>query len=206
MLGLGPVNRLAAPPHGLNILLQNLWMTIHPPIMFMGFASTLIPCALALGALVRRSWDGFAKQAMPWALYAFMFLGFGKFLGGYWAYETLGWGGYWAWDPVENASFVPWLISAALVHGLQVQQARGSWKQVNLLLAITAFRAFFYGTFLTRSGVLNEFSVHSFVSPGGLPLVLLLGFLLFFAVGFWGLWLARYSQIRSEATYEALNE
>jgi cytochrome c-type biogenesis protein CcmF len=206
MLGLGPLTVVPKDGQGLNILLQNVWMTIHPPIMFMGFAATLIPCALALGALVRRDWDGWVRQAQPWVVYAFMFLGFGKFLGGYWAYETLGWGGYWAWDPVENASFVPWLISAAMVHGLQVQAARGSWKQVNLFLAITAFLTFFYGTFLTRSGALNEFSVHSFVSPGGLVMALLLGFLVLFAVAFYGLWIARYSQIRSEPTYENVNE
>ncbi len=206
MIGLAKLEVIPKNGQGLNILLQNFWMTIHPPIMFMGFSSTLIPCALAMGAMVRREWDGWVRQAMPWALYAFMFLGFGKFLGGYWAYETLGWGGYWAWDPVENASFVPWLFSAALVHGLQAQQARGSWKQVNLLLAVTAFLAFFYGTFLTRSGVLNEFSVHSFVSPGGLPLVLLLGFLLFFVTLFWGLWLSRFTRIQSEPTYESVTE
>jgi cytochrome c-type biogenesis protein CcmF len=206
MLGLGKLDNIPHDGNGLNILLQNLWMTIHPPIMFMGFSSTLIPCALALGALVKRDWDGWVRSAMPWALYAFMFLGFGKFLGGYWAYETLGWGGYWAWDPVENASFVPWLLSAALVHGLQAQQARGSWKQVNLLLAITTFLSFFYGTFLTRSGALNEFSVHSFVSPGGLPLVLLLGFLLFFCAAFWGLWLWRFARIHSEPTYDRFDE
>jgi cytochrome c-type biogenesis protein CcmF len=208
MQTLGLRHLAGVPPdgQGLNILLQNLWMTIHPPIMFMGFSSTLIPCVLAVGALVRRDWDGWARQALPWAVYAFMFLGFGLFLGGYWAYETLGWGGYWAWDPVENSSFVPWLLTGALVHGLQVQQARGSWKQVNLLLAITAFLAFFYGTFLTRSGALNEFSVHSFVSPGGMAMGLLLGFLLLFTVGFWGLWLARMGRIQSEPTYEQLNE
>jgi cytochrome c-type biogenesis protein CcmF len=206
MLGLSHLHNVPTNGQGLNILLQNIWMTIHPPIMFLGFVATTIPCALALGALVRRSWDGWVKQALPWTLFAFMFLGFGKFLGGYWAYETLGWGGYWAWDPVENASFVPWLLCAALVHGLQVQQARGSWKQVNLLLAITAFLSFFYGTFLTRSGALNEFSVHSFVSPGGLPLVLLLSFLIAFCVGFWGLWLFRVAKIQSEPTYERVDE
>jgi cytochrome c-type biogenesis protein CcmF len=206
MLGLGPLSAIPKNGQGLNILLQNFWMTIHPPIMFMGFTSTLIPAALALGALVRKDWDGWVRQAMPWAVYAFMFLGFGLFLGGYWAYETLGWGGYWAWDPVENSSFVPWLLTGALVHGLQVQQARGSWKQVNLFLAPTAFLAFFYGTFLTRSGALNEFSVHSFVSPGGLPTAMLLGFLLVFTLSFWGLWLSRVARIQSEPTYEHLNE
>jgi cytochrome c-type biogenesis protein CcmF len=103
---------------------------------------------------------------MPWVVFTVVTLGLGIFLGGYWAYETLGWGGYWAWDPVENASLIPWLVAIALVHGMVVEKSRGTWRRTNLFLAITLFLLIVYGTFLTRSGVLADFSVHSFVDLG----------------------------------------
>jgi cytochrome c-type biogenesis protein CcmF len=156
------------PPdgQGLNPLLQDPWMVIHPPVMFAGFASLSVPFAFAIGALWTKRWDGWVVRAMPWALFTFVCLGTAILMGGYWAYKTLGWGGYWAWDPVENTSLVPWLATTALVHGMFLQKAREKHRKINVILAILAFCTILYGTFLTRSGVLADFSVHSFVDLG----------------------------------------
>ena len=156
------------PPdgQGLNPLLQDPWMVIHPPVMFAGFASLSVPFAFAIAALWTKRWDGWVVRAMPWALFTFVCLGTAILMGGYWAYKTLGWGGYWAWDPVENTSLVPWLATAALVHGMFLQKAREKHRKINVILAILAFCCILYGTFLTRSGVLADFSVHSFVDLG----------------------------------------
>ncbi len=156
------------PPdgQGLNPLLQDPWMVIHPPVMFAGFASLSVPFAFAIAALWTKRWDGWVVRAMPWALFTFVCLGTAILMGGYWAYKTLGWGGYWAWDPVENTSLVPWLATAALVHGMYLQKAREKHRKINIILAILAFCTILYGTFLTRSGVLADFSVHSFVDLG----------------------------------------
>ncbi len=151
---------------GLNPLLQNPWMTIHPPIMFLGYAATAVPFAFAVAALWGRRYDEWTKASMPWALVTVVTLGCAILLGGYWAYVTLGWGGYWGWDPVENASLVPWIASAALVHGMILQRARGRFRKLNFSLAVLAYVLVVYGTFLTRSGVLADFSVHSFVDLG----------------------------------------
>jgi cytochrome c-type biogenesis protein CcmF len=151
---------------GLNPLLQNPWMTIHPPIMFLGYAATAVPFAFAVAALWGRRYDEWTKAAMPWALVTVVTLGCAILLGGYWAYVTLGWGGYWGWDPVENSSLVPWIASAALVHGMVLQRARGRFRKLNFSLAILAYVLVVYATFLTRSGVLADFSVHSFVDLG----------------------------------------
>ncbi|HQR67105.1 MAG TPA: cytochrome c biogenesis protein CcsA, partial [Thermoanaerobaculia bacterium] len=171
------------PPdgQGLNPLLQDPWMVIHPPVMFAGFASLSVPFAFAIGALWTKRWDGWVVRAMPWALFTFVTLGTAILMGGYWAYKTLGWGGYWAWDPVENTSLVPWLATAALVHGMYLQKAREKHRKINIILAIAAYCCILYGTFLTRSGVLADFSVHSFIDLGitgwlvGIILVFLLG-------------------------------
>jgi len=155
------------PPEGagLNPLLQNPWMAIHPPILFLGFASMGLPFAYAMAGLFRRDVDGWGPRAMPWTLFGFGILGLGLILGGYWAYETLGWGGYWAWDPVENSSLVPWLFAGALFHGLILQrQTKGALRRFNLVLAALCFGAVTYGSYLNRSGVLSDFSVHSFVA------------------------------------------
>ncbi len=156
------------PPdgQGLNPLLQDPWMVIHPPVMFAGFASLSVPFAFAIAALWTKRWDGWVVRAMPWALFTFVCLGTAILMGGYWAYKTLGWGGYWAWDPVENTSLVPWLATTALVHGMYLQKAREKHRKINVILAILAFCCILYGTFLTRSGVLADFSVHSFVDLG----------------------------------------
>jgi cytochrome c-type biogenesis protein CcmF len=151
---------------GLNPLLQNPWMVIHPPVMFIGYASLAIPFAFALAALWMRRYDEWTKASMPWVLLSLGSLGLAIMLGGYWAYETLGWGGYWGWDPVENASLVPWLATAALTHGMLLQRGRKRFRRMNLVLAIFAYLLVVYATFLTRSGVLGDFSVHSFVDLG----------------------------------------
>ena len=165
-----PFKLLPPPPPadgvGLNPLLQDPWMVIHPPVMFLGFASLSVPFSFAIAALWKKRWDGWITRALPWALLTFLTLGTAILMGGYWAYKTLGWGGYWGWDPVENTSLVPWLFTAALVHGMFLQRSRKRHRKINLILACTAYAAILYGTFLTRSGVLADFSVHSFIDLG----------------------------------------
>ncbi len=151
---------------GLNPLLQDDWMVIHPPIMFVGYAAAAIPMAFALAALWFRDTSTWARRAFPWTLGGFLVLGGAIMLGGYWAYETLGWGGYWGWDPVENASLIPWLIGTVLIHGLYMERTKGRYRRLNLVLAALLYLSVLYGTFLTRSGVLADFSVHSFVDLG----------------------------------------
>jgi cytochrome c-type biogenesis protein CcmF len=163
--------KLLPPPYpedgvGLNPLLQDPWMVIHPPVMFIGFASLSVPFSFAIAAMWKKRWDGWITRAVPWALLTFLTLGTAILMGGYWAYKTLGWGGYWGWDPVENTSLVPWLFTAALVHGMFLQRSRKRHRKINLLLACTAYATILYGTFLTRSGVLADFSVHSFIDLG----------------------------------------
>ena len=161
-----PPGQVPFDGQGLNPLLQNPWMTIHPPIMFVGYAATAVPFAFAVAALWGRQYDEWVKASLPWALLTVVTLGCAILLGGYWAYVTLGWGGYWGWDPVENSSLIPWLASAALVHGMLLQRARGRFRKLNFALAILAYVLVVYATFLTRSGVLADFSVHSFVDLG----------------------------------------
>jgi cytochrome c-type biogenesis protein CcmF len=162
-LGAGPV---PTDGKGLNPLLENMWMVIHPPILFLGFSSLLAPFAWCLYGLIYRDWDGWARAAFPWALFSFTALGLGLSLGGYWAYETLGWGGFWGWDPVENSSLVPWLFITALLHGIAIQNKNGGYKVTNFALGFLPFAFMSYGTFLTRTGLLADFSVHSFSSMG----------------------------------------
>jgi len=151
---------------GLNPLLQDPWMVIHPPIMFVGYALSAVPFAFAMAALWRRDFDGWAARAFPWALGGFLVLGLAIMLGGFWAYKTLGWGGYWGWDPVENASLIPWILGGALIHGLHMERVKKRYRRANYVLASLVYLAVLYGTFLTRSGVLADFSVHSFVDLG----------------------------------------
>jgi cytochrome c-type biogenesis protein CcmF len=160
------LDRAPADGQGLNPLLQDNWMVIHPPIMFVGYALAAVPFAFAMAALWKRDTSEWAARAFPWALGGFLVLGLAILLGGYWAYKTLGWGGYWGWDPVENASLIPWLFGTALVHGLYLERTRKRFRRVNLVLASLVFLSVLYGTFLTRSGVLADFSVHSFVDLG----------------------------------------
>ncbi|HWQ15553.1 MAG TPA: cytochrome c biogenesis protein CcsA [Roseiflexaceae bacterium] len=151
---------------GLNEALHNMWMLIHPPILFVGFALMAVPFAYAIGGVWRRDYDGWVRDALPWTLAAWAFLGLALLLGGYWAYETLGWGGYWGWDPVENSALVPWLAATALIHAMLAQRAGGGLRRTNIALALVTYLTVFYATFLTRSGVLSSFSVHSFVEEG----------------------------------------
>lgn len=187
---------------GLNILLQNHWMVIHPPIMFLGFTSLAFPFAVGVAALVRKDWDEWVDVAWPWALFAWCALGSGLFLGGYWAYTVLGWGGFWGWDNVENSSLIPWLATTALLHGLMLQRARGSMKRANLLFALTPYILVLFGSFLTRSGILADFSVHSFAAPARVIFNILLVYVCVFFVASAGLLLCRVRSIPSVEAFE----
>ncbi len=188
--GLAP-GQIPFDGQGLNPLLQNPWMTVHPPAMFLGYAATAVPFAFAVAALLERRYDEWVRAALPWALVTVVTLGGAILLGGYWAYVTLGWGGYWGWDPVENSSLVPWLVSSALVHGMLLQRSRGRFRKLNISLAILGYILVLYATFLTRSGVLADFSVHSFVDLG-ISGWLVANLLLFAVLGFGALaWRAR---------------
>ncbi|MCX6828395.1 MAG: cytochrome c biogenesis protein CcsA [candidate division Zixibacteria bacterium] len=182
VFGLSPFRPLefaATEGAGLNPLLQDPWMVIHPPVMFLAFAMAGIPFAIALAALVKRDFSQWLKITLPYVASTSLALIVANVLGGYWAYKTLGWGGYWAWDPVENTSFVPWVISIALIHGLLIERRSGALRRANLLLTASIFFLVIYGTFLTRSGVLADFSVHSLVDLGinGMLVGFLLAFL-----------------------------
>ncbi len=179
---------------GLAPTLNNYWVVIHPPTIFLGFGSLIVLFAYAVSALGRRDYDDWVSRVRPWALVSMSLLGLGLCMGGFWAYETLGWGGFWMWDPVENVSFVPWVLVVVLVHGLIVQGARGKWQLSNLLFAGLPFLAFTYGTFLTRAGFLDKVSVHSFAQMNASAHKVLLWFLIATVVGFAGLWLRRLVQ------------
>ena len=155
-----------ADGQGLNPLLEDPWMVVHPPVLFLGYAALAIPFALGLAALVRKDYREWNRMVWPWTLFGVVTLGAGIVLGGVWAYKVLGWGGYWGWDPVENASLVPWLVSIALLHGLLIQRTTGSLIRTNLVLASLGWVTVLAGTYLTRSGVLQNFSVHSFPDLG----------------------------------------
>lgn len=167
------------PPvgNGLTPALQNIWVVIHPPIIFAGFGSLSVMFAWAISAMASRDVKSWVPMVRPWAILSTAILGLGLCLGGFWAYETLGWGGFWAWDPVENVSFVPWIFTIALVHGLIVQATRGRWVRANLVLATVPFLTFCFGTLMTRSGVLGDASVHSFAEMNRVALKILLGLL-----------------------------
>ena len=152
--------------NGLNKLLQNYWMVIHPPVLFLGFASTIVPFAFAMAGLWSRNFTGWLKQALPWALFSAAVLGVGIMLGAIWAYESLTFGGYWAWDPVENASLVPWMILVAGIHTLLIYKHSGHSLRATYLFFILSFGFILYSTFLTRSGILGEASVHAFTDLG----------------------------------------
>src|SRR5690606_36135782 len=153
-----------APPadgEGLNPLLQNYWMAIHPPALYLGMTGWTVPFAFVVAALVTgRLHDEWIHAARKWVLVAFAFLSLGNILGAFWSYEELSWGGYWAWDPVENASFLPWLTGTAYLHSVMIQERRGILKVWNVFLLATTFVLTVFGTFLTRSGLIA--SVHSF--------------------------------------------
>ena len=168
---------------GLNPNLENYWMVIHPPTLFLGFAALTVPFAFALAALFWRGDlasvnDGWLRRALPWGLFSFAVLGLAMMMGGYWAYEMLGWGGFWEWDPVENGPFVPWMGILGFLHAAQIQRVRGGFSKPTLLFALLPLSGAMYETFLTRTGVLDKFSVHSFSTLGGAANNVLLGALL----------------------------
>lgn len=182
---------------GLSPALQNYWVVFHPPVIFLGFGSLTVLFAYSLAAMATRDTVHWTKAVRPWALVSLAFVGAGLCLGGLWAYETLGWGGFWAWDPVENASLVPWVFTAALVHGVMVQITRGKWVSTNLLLASMPFLSFVYGTFLTRSGILSDASVHSFAEMDRAALKLLVGLVSTAVVAFVVLWIAQLLKVKA---------
>ncbi len=151
---------------GLNPLLQNYWMVIHPPTLFLGFALTIVPFAFAVTSLFQKEYRAWIKPALPWALAGGMILGAGIIMGGFWAYESLSFGGYWAWDPVENASLVPWLLLISGIHLMLIKKVTNSSTIASYTLVISSYIMVLYATFLTRSGVLGETSVHSFTDLG----------------------------------------
>ncbi len=159
-----PFRILANPPadgQGLNPLLQDPGMIIHPPILYTGYVGFIIPFAFGIAVLLmNRTGTRWIEEVRRWTLFSWMFLGFGVLLGARWAYIELGWGGYWGWDPVENASLMPWLVGTAFLHSVMIEQRRGMLKTWNVALIVLTFELSMFGTFLTRSGVLT--SVHSF--------------------------------------------
>ncbi|MBX3008874.1 MAG: cytochrome c biogenesis protein CcsA [Melioribacteraceae bacterium] len=186
------VNDFIIEGKGLNPLLQNFWMQIHPPILFVGFAMSAVPFSFAFAAILKNEYKDWVKQSLPWVLAGTMVLGAAIMLGGYWAYGVLGWGGYWGWDPVENSSLVPWIIGVASIHTLLVQKktqdkgGSGRFVKTNLILSILTYILVLYSTFLTRSGILGDASVHSFVDPGMtvyLFLVIFLGLFTLLGIG-----------------------
>ncbi|MFC3416632.1 cytochrome c biogenesis protein CcsA [Algoriphagus hitonicola] len=175
---------------GLNPLLQNIWMVIHPPTLFLGYASTLVPFAFLIGGLATKRYSEWVRPALPWAIFSAMVLGMGILMGAYWAYVTLNFGGYWNWDPVENAVYVPWLILVASVHTMITYKKSSTALKTSIVLVILSFILVLYATFLVRSGVLGDASVHSFTDLGlsGQLLIYMLFFLavsLFFAIRSW---------------------
>lgn len=164
---------LSASARGLNPLLRHFGMAIHPPMLYLGFIGFMVPCAFAFAALATGNLSvQWIKASRRWALVAWIFLSLGLILGGRWAYDVLGWGGYWGWDPVENAAFLPWLVGTAYLHSIMIQEKRGMFKTWNMILIVVTFSAVIFGTFATRSGLVE--SVHSFArSDIGFPFFIL---------------------------------
>jgi cytochrome c-type biogenesis protein CcmF len=203
LFGANPFDRLDFTPmdgRGLNPQLQNPGMVIHPPMLYLGYISITIPFAFAVAALFTRRLDtGWLHAIRKWTLLSWVFLSVGITLGMWWAYVELGWGGYWAWDPVENASFMPWLTMTAFLHSVMIQEKRGMLKRWNVILVGISFALSIFGTFITRSGIIS--SVHSFAqSPVGnfFAAFLIVGGL-FMA---WLTW-SRWDLLRTEARLES---
>jgi cytochrome c-type biogenesis protein CcmF len=157
--------------NGLNPLLQNVTMAIHPPTLYLGYVGFSVPFGFAISAMINRDTSPLWIQSIRrWSLVAWLFLSIGIILGGWWAYRELGWGGYWAWDPVENASFMPWLTATAFVHSIIIQEKKDMLRVWNMVLIIITFTLCIFGTFLTRSGVMS--SVHSFTGSSLGPIFL----------------------------------
>jgi cytochrome c-type biogenesis protein CcmF len=202
--GANPFERLPVTPpdgNGLNPQLQNPGMVMHPPMLYLGYISITIPFAFALAALLSRKLDtGWLYAIRKWTILSWLFLSVGIVLGMWWAYVELGWGGYWAWDPVENASFLPWLTMTAFLHSVMIQEKRGMLKRWNMSLVIATFLLSIFGTFITRSGVIA--SVHSFAQSnvGWFFLV----FLVIAAFAGFALLYLRWPELEPEAQLESL--
>jgi len=181
---------------GMSSLLMDPWMILHPPILFLGYASSTIPFGYAIAALIRGEYDSWVKKSYPWLIFSMLTLGVGIFMGGYWAYKVLGWGGYWGWDPVENSSLIPWLVSVALMHGFMLQSKKELLKKTNIIMALSYFILVFFSTLLTRSGALSNFSSHSF-GKSNLLYFLLANVIFFLAVSIF-LFSKKYKQIKSK--------
>ena len=191
------------PPDGsgLNPLLRHFGMVIHPPVLYIGFVAFVIPYAFAIAALItKQTGDLWIRTTRRWTLTAWLFLSLGILLGGWWAYDVLGWGGYWGWDPVENASLIPWLVGTPFLHSVMMQENRGMLKRWNMALIILTFLLILEGTFLTRSGVIS--SVHTFAQSAIGPL-----FLMFIAIMFsfsLYLFVSRWDLLKSENELDSL--
>jgi cytochrome c-type biogenesis protein CcmF len=198
-----PFETLSVAPQdgqGLNPLLQNTYMMIHPPVLYLGYVSLAIPFAFAVAALVTGRLDSaWLTSVRRWTIVAWLFLGIGILLGARWAYEELGWGGYWAWDPVENAAFMPWLVATGFLHSVMVQERRGMLKVWNMVLVTLTFTLALFGTFLTRSGILS--SVHAFGESTLGPYFL--AFIACVLLGAIGLIVYRLPQLRSQHSLES---
>ena len=201
-----PFDRLvpaAADGNDLNPLLQDFALAIHPPMLYLGYVGFSVAFAFACATLIEGRLDvDWARWARPWTLAAWLCLTIGITLGSWWAYYELGWGGYWFWDPVENASFMPWLMGTALIHSLAVTEKRGLFKSWTLLLAVSCFSLSLLGTFLVRSGVLV--SVHAFATDPARGLFIL-GFLVAVVGGALALYTWRAPALKSEAGFELLS-
>jgi cytochrome c-type biogenesis protein CcmF len=195
---------LTTPPiegKGLNPLLQNYWMVIHPPSLYTGFVAATIPFAFGIGALASgRLDDLWLGSVRVWMLICFGFLSLGLILGGRWAYEELGWGGYWAWDPVENAGFIPWFTATAFLHSAIIQEQRGMMKRWNMLLVIVTFFFTIFGTFMTRAGIVQ--SVHAFGEDNVLALQFV-AFLVLILVVSIGLLVYRSNKLASRVQFDS---
>ena len=204
LLSANPFERLLFTPddgRGLNPQLQNPGMTIHPPMLYLGYISITIPFAFAMAALLSKRLDtGWIHAMRKWTILSWLFLSTGITLGMWWAYVELGWGGYWSWDPVENASLLPWLTMTAFLHSVMIQEKRGMLKRWNLTLIVVSYLLSIFGTFITRSGVIA--SVHSFTqSSVG---YFFLGFLLLAAIGSLTLLYVRWPLLEPEAKLESM--
>ncbi len=185
---------------GLNPLLQNPTMAIHPPMLYLGYVGFSVPFAFAIAALFSRQLDAvWVRSIRRWTLFTWLALGIGILLGGWWAYNELGWGGYWAWDPVENASFMPWLTGTAFIHSIIIQEKKNMLRVWNMILILVTFLLCIFGTFLTRSGVVS--SVHSFTQSSLGPMFL--GFVLLILAVSTYLLLSRLDDLKSGKRMES---
>ncbi len=199
-----PFQKLPVPAQegrGLNPILQNAYMAIHPVTLYLGYVGVSVPFAFGMGALISgKLGDEWIRYSRKWTLFAWTFLSIGLILGARWAYLELGWGGYWAWDPVENAAFMPWLAGTAFVHSVMIQEKKGMLKKWNMSLIIITFFLAIFGTFITRSGVIS--SVHSFAQSDIGPLFL--GFIAFILLFSFAMFVYRIKDLESENRFDSI--